>query len=138
MLAGPAFAAGTQSFSGFHFRPASPADAGCFSRYNYGGLRNDCSTARTVIATVPHMGSGWYSTSVTVLGNNTWCRSLSIGDKGDYANGSTSPAWTISGPMTWQNLNMSLVGIFNNTNQSILVECGLQSGGVIGSVSVSW
>lgn len=138
VLAGPSYASGVQSLSGIQFQAASPADAGCINRYREGGIQNNCSTTKTVIASIPHYGVGWYNTYVTAYGSSaTACRSMTISDKGDVSYGGTFVALS-SSLMNWQNVYLAYLPIYSGTNQSFTFECALQPGGIIGSLTLTW
>jgi hypothetical protein len=134
VMAGPAHAA-WEGYPGIHFKGANPGDADCIVRHSYSGVRNDCPTARTVVATVPVTAVGWYNTTVSVYGNNSWCRTTTVNGVGNGAH-LGSATWTVAGPMTWQTLNTGSRYVWQD--MSIVFDCELQSGGVIGGFNLTW
>lgn len=138
MAASPSFAGGTQSLSGAAFHATAAADASCFNTYGYSGLRNDCSTTKVVIAAMPHFGVGYYNASVSVYGNDTYCKSVAVNTVAGFANGNDYGLGTnYYTPPYWQTLNLGTVSI-NGASQSIIFVCWLSPGSIVGSAMLNW
>jgi hypothetical protein len=117
---------------GFEFKAVTANDVSCFSRSSYGGLVNNCSTAKEVTATLPITAEGWYATTVTVYGSNSWCQSVSTDGFGNGAH--VGPAAWISGASkTWLTLDTGSRYVWATT--PLVFRCWLESGGIIGQFS---
>ncbi|MBN8469567.1 hypothetical protein JYJ95_23945 [Corallococcus exiguus] len=122
-----------QYYPGIAFKAAYAGDTSCFNVHSYSGIRNDCTTARTVIVSVPMWTVGNHPTAVSIYGNNSWCDTTTVNGVGNGANlGATT--YTVAGPMTWQTLNTGTRYVWEDT--AIVFTCGLQAGGIIGAFSI--
>ncbi|RKG89749.1 hypothetical protein D7V97_42395 [Corallococcus sp. CA053C] len=132
-----ALTAGTASawqyYPGSAFKASFAGDVSCLNVQSYSAMRNDCTTARLVTATVPMWTVGWHPTSVSIYGNNSWCETTTVNGVGNGANlGATT--YTLAGPLSWQTLNTGDRYVWEDS--AIVFRCNLQPGGVIGGFSI--
>jgi hypothetical protein len=116
---------------GIVFKAAFPEDAGCLSVSSYGGIVNNCATARWVKAALP-ISEGWHPTSVSIYGNSSMCYTVSTNGVGNGAH-IGADTWTLAGPKAWQTLNTGDRYVWSWS--PLLFSCLLESGGTIGSFS---
>jgi hypothetical protein len=126
-------AAAWQYYPGSAFKAYFASDTSCFNVGSYSALRNDCSTTRTVIASIPMWTVGNHPTTVQIYGNNSWCETTTVNGVGNGAHlGATT--WTVAGPMAWQTLNTGTRYVWED--YALVFTCGLQAGGVIGGFTI--
>jgi hypothetical protein len=106
-----------------------PSDAGCFTTSSYGGIVNNCPSARW-LSTSLSVPSGWHTTSVSIFGSNSMCLTVSTNGVGNGANVGAN-TWTVAGPQTWQTLSTGDRFVWDWS--PVVFECLLESGGVVGS-----
>jgi hypothetical protein len=106
-----------------------PGDASCFSAWSYGGIANNCASARWVSTSLP-VPWGFHGTSVSIYGSSSYCHTVSTNGVGNGANVGAD-TWTVAGPKTWQTLNTGIRYVWDWS--PVVFECLLESGGVIGS-----
>jgi hypothetical protein len=123
-------AATAAAIPGVTFKSADGGSAGCLKQHSFGGIRNDCSDAVMVVgsAVVPE---GSHSTYVEMFGNSSWCQAVSTGGNANSASKPGSVVWTSSGPDAWSRLNTGDVFVY--WNSTLVFQCLLESGGIIGS-----
>lgn len=115
---------------GLAFKATFAADAGCLSRYTgWGDLRNNCAYPVDVSAVLAVPSDAWSPTKVYLVGNASWCRSVTINAVGNGLQVGPQ-VWTTGGPKVWQSLNLGDRYVWGNT--SLVFNCGLEPGGVIG------
>ncbi|CAM4309993.1 hypothetical protein G4177_05135 [Corallococcus sp. ZKHCc1 1396] len=126
-------AAAWQYHPGYAFKAYYAGDTGCFNPNSWSSIRNDCTTTRTLIASVPMWAVGNHPTTVQIYGNNSWCQSLTVNGVGNA--GQVGPVvYTVAGPMAWQTLNTGTRYVWED--YAIAIHCGLQPGGVIGGFTI--
>jgi hypothetical protein len=116
--------------SGSQMKAFYPSDAGCIRTNSYAAVINTCSYAVYVNATLPVASEGWYNTSVSLFGSNSWCQSVSTNGVGNGANIGAN-TWTVAGPQTWQTLNTGSRYVWSWS--PVLFWCLLEPTGQVGS-----
>lgn len=114
-----------------------PSDNSCLSTSSYGGIANNCTYSVQVVGTL-QLSAGYHPTLVSILGNNSWCQTVSTNNVGNSSYLGPQ-VYTAAGPKTWQVLNLGNLYVYNwSSDQSgTIFRCGLEPGGVIGSFTAN-
>ena len=130
LVAGPALAV---TVPGAAMKNSLPQDNSCLSTESYGRIVNNCTYSVEVVGTLPSP-TGWHPTSISMLGNNSWCQTVSINAVGNgayFGGGTQNPVYTTAGPKVWQTLNLGNLYVYDNTG--LIFRCGLEAGGAVGN-----